>query len=99
MIPKRDHLKCEFAGLAKECAKRKELEVDWSHQRRSVVRHKPMAAALRTLRLLSWAVQYIWHIDTECHNNILNKNESVFGSPNIYYSFVALHTAVPVRGE
>lgn len=75
------------------------MEVDWSHQRRNVVRCKTMAVSLRTLRLLSWAEQYIWHIDTECHNNILDKNESVFGFPNIYYSFVALNMAVPVRGE
>lgn len=65
------------------------------------VRHKTMAVWLRaslTLRLLIWAVQYIWHIDTECHNNILDKNEGVFGSLNIYYSFF-LHMAVTDRGE
>lgn len=45
------------------------------------------------------APQYIWHIDTECHNNILHKNESAFGSPNIYYSFAALHMAGGDTGE
>lgn len=57
------------------------------------------ANASLTPRLLSWAVQYIRHIDTECHNNILDKNESMLGSPNIDHSFSAPRVAVIDRGE